>query len=62
MPIDNETRTLKTRYDPHNEESWNARWILHEIEVGFGSSEQEDEEELKDLHETNSEPQLEREL
>lgn len=58
VPINNEPSALKPRDDPHNEERRNARRILHEVEVGFRSSEQENEEELKDLHETHSSPLL----
>lgn len=58
VPINDEPRALKPRDDPHNEESWNARRILHEVEVRFRGSEQENEEELKDLHETNNTPLL----
>ena len=58
VPINNEPRALKPRDDPHNVERWNARRILHEVEIGFWGSEQENEEELKDLHETHSSPLL----
>ena len=49
VPVNDEASSLDSSHKPHHDECWNAGRILHEIEVGSGSAEEEEIEQLEDL-------------
>ena len=49
VPVDDEAGALDASNKPHHDECWTTGRILHEIEIGTGSLEKEEIEQLEDL-------------